>query len=765
MAEPRRSSWVLLLLVPFLLSGAAALMAQMCWLRSLSVTMGGSSAALNIVLITYMGGLAIGARLAPALCRRTHRYLLFYAGLEGLLSVYLLFSPWLIAGLDAMFAYWLPALGHETFAAHAARLLVAGTALSLPTIAMGLTTPLLLTAAVERLRDTASLTGLLYGTNTLGAALGALLAGGFLILQVGLSQTLAYAAMLNATSALLALGIVFLGRNRPVATPESLREPEPLSSQERRQLSPYFALAAVGGFVAMALEVVFARFLVFMIGSSYYSFTISITGFLIGIVLGSVIIGVATRWTLPRDRILPVLFMLLGVTTLLSALLFEALPMTLQQNLVEGNPLGLHPLLIKLVAALILVLLPAMASGLVLPTLIHLVAQKTRNVTLAASGVLFSNTLGGVLGVALTGYLVIETIGVRNTLFALAIVALALSFYADRRLPDPGARWRRPVLGLAAAAGLVGLVLIPLRGPIPLITHSVIYHGYDRPEILFYDEDEGASVSVLDIGGGSQRVLHINGLSAAEVDGRLDYHAGATVDVAMASHADPKTVFVAGIGAGKSAGVAGLYPGIRVDAVEISQAVIDAMPFFDAFTYSLSRNETVKVIHGDARHYLRATDKRYDIILPDVFISALTGTAYLYNREFFELCAERLAPGGRVVMNVNPKIRIDRSMLAGFIAAFPYARLIQIPDSPVHYVIGANEEIRFPIRPWDEWSKDERLMARMHALHFTNHVGLQDFPSQSGVRLKNEYRDTPISTDDHPIVDFIFSTGASPLVF
>ena len=159
-SEPstRGSSPALLLLIPFLFSGAAALMAQMCWLRSLAVTMGGSSAALNIVLITFMGGLAIGARLAPALCRRTQNYLLFYAGLEGLLSVYLLFSPWVIAGLDLLFAEWLPDLGHETLAAHGARLVVAGTALSLPTIAMGLTTPLLLTAAVSRLRDTARAT-------------------------------------------------------------------------------------------------------------------------------------------------------------------------------------------------------------------------------------------------------------------------------------------------------------------------------------------------------------------------------------------------------------------------------------------------------------------------------------------------------------------------------------------------------------------------------------------------------------------------------
>ena len=89
--------------------------------------------------------------------------------------------------------------------------------------------------------------------------------------------------------------------------------------------------------------------------------------------------------------------------------------------------------------------IPAMASGLVLPTLVHLLAQKTRNVTMASSGVLYSNTLGGVLGVALTGYVMIEAIGVRNALFVLVVAVFVLALYAHRRLPDPGAGWSRPV--------------------------------------------------------------------------------------------------------------------------------------------------------------------------------------------------------------------------------------------------------------------------------------------------------------------------------
>ena len=42
----------------------------------------------------------------------------------------------------------------------------------------------------------------------------------------------------------------------------------------------------------------------------------------------------------------------------------------------------------------------------------------------------------------------------------------------------------------------------------------------------------------------------------------------------------------------------------------------------------------------------------------------------------------------------------------------------------------------------------------MWALRFADRNELGDFSALSGDGLKGEYRDTPVSTDDHPIVDF-----------
>ena len=753
----RRPPLAYLLLVPFFLSGAAALIAQLCWLRQLTVTLGGSSAALNIILITFMGGLAAGARLARASLPKVRRYLTLYGLLELGLSVYLLASPFVIGAVGALFAQLLPLLGHETFVGNSVRLIVAGVALAPPTIAMGLTTPILITASVRELRQTGAHAGLLYGINTLGAATGCLIAGTWLILTFGVSTSIQVAAAANAVSATIALGLArFVERPGQLATPASTTRVGPGSRGEPGILWRYVAIAGAAGFAAMALEVVFARLMTFLIGSSYVSQTISITGFLLGIVLGSLVVSGLARVALPRDGALPFLLCGFGFAAVSSGLMFERLPMVLQRVLVDDKLFNLSPIAIKLVAALALVVLPAMLSGMLLPYVIHLLTQRERDVSQSSSNVLFFNTLGSVFGVALTGYVLIESIGVMRSLFAMSMLVFLLAIVVV------------PVrkLGASVAAGiglLAGGVLFATKGGEPLIVHSVVFQRvYERAgdvDVLFYEEDESASVSVVTVPETGGRRLLINGLSAADLQ-EGDFALGATTDVAMLSHPDPKTVYVAGIGSGKNAGVAGIYPDAVVDAVEISQGVIDSLSYFDPYTYDLSTNPAVNRIHGDARHFLDATDTKYDVIIPDVFISALTGTAYLYNLEFFELCDRRLAPGGRVVMNVGVTSTIDNVIASTFLAAFDYVEMVRPPydNGAYYYLIGSNRPIEYPQRPWDDLTAPD-LSERMRELGFTRYESLADFRIATDDRLRANLSGGAISTDDHPVVDYIQVLG------
>jgi hypothetical protein len=88
------------------------------------------------------------------------------------------------------------------------------------------------------------------------------------------------------------------------------------------------------------------------------------------------------------------------------------------------------------------------------------------------------------------------------------------------------------------------------------------------------------------------------------------------------------------------------------------------------------------------------------------------------------------------------------------------------PGFPLQYLVGSNEEIAFPEqRPWSALTADDALMARMWALRFADRNELGDFPALLGDGLKGEYRDAPVSTDDHPIVDFLYLVPDQALVW
>jgi spermidine synthase len=351
--------------------------------------------------------------------------------------------------------------------------------------------------------------------------------------------------------------------------------------------------------------------------------------------------------------------------------------------------------------------------------------------------------------VALIGYYVMRTVGVRNTAYLLTLTAFVVSAVVGRA--------SRVLLGVNVIAAILTLSLMLGTGSVPMIVHSVLYRQLGDPRILFYREDQHASVSVLDMNGA--RALMVNTLMESRLKSDDFDDIGGLSDIAVASHPSPGNLFVAGLGGGKTAGVAALYPALEVDTVEISPSVISALPLFNDFTYEASQNPRLNIIEGDARHFLQLTARRYDLIVADVFTSAVTGTSYLYNREFFALCRDRLQPGGRVVIQVDLHgsqafyRKIDRVVARTFVSAMPDAKMVRIPTNGNTYLIGAAEAIVLPARHAVLNSTDPQLLERW------THLGLQEGISGMQIldkgALERELADVPISTDNLPVIDSV----------
>src|SRR3954466_115693 len=133
----------LLLCLIFFFSGAAGVLFETLWFRVAGLTLGNSMLASNIVLASFMAGVAAGNAIAARYGERLRRPLQFYAVIEGTvgltgLAIVVLMPP-LSPVLGRVFTH---VLAHA-WLVNLLRLTVAFSLMIVPATAMGLTLPLL----------------------------------------------------------------------------------------------------------------------------------------------------------------------------------------------------------------------------------------------------------------------------------------------------------------------------------------------------------------------------------------------------------------------------------------------------------------------------------------------------------------------------------------------------------------------------------------------------------------------------------------------
>ena len=106
-------------------------------------------------------------------------------------------------------------------------------------------------------------------------------------------------------------------------------------------------------------------------------------------------------------------------------------------------------------------------------------------------------------------------------------------------------------------------------------------------------------------------------------------------------------------------------------------------------------------------------------------------------------------------MQIKLNSDIDRTIAAGFLIAFPYVKLVTSPNTGIHFLVAANEEISFPVLPVTKWQDHAEITKRIQLLGFaeSGNLNLRDFSTD--VELIDVIKAAQASTDDHPIVDYI----------
>ncbi len=204
MPQARLAYATSLLCAVFFVSGASALIFETLWFHQASLAFGSSVWASSLVLSGFMAGLALGSVSAVWKRDRLGPPIRTYAVLEAVIAVSGVALVYFLPSLGALTSTAAPARHRAPVGPEPGRLLLAFVVLLIPSTAMGLTLPLLTEALVAADPNFGRALGRLYGWNTLGAVLGAVVAETHLVGALGIHGSGLAAGSLNLLAALSA---------------------------------------------------------------------------------------------------------------------------------------------------------------------------------------------------------------------------------------------------------------------------------------------------------------------------------------------------------------------------------------------------------------------------------------------------------------------------------------------------------------------------------------------------------------------------------
>ena len=746
-----------LALAAAVLSGAAALVYEVVWLRMLGLVVGHAVDALTAVLAAFMAGLALGAALFGRFAGRLRRPLAACAWLEGGVAAYAVLLPQALAALPGAALPLRAALGFGYDGWSLTQTALACALLLPPTVLMGGTLPLLSQAAGGGHTAPARVAGALYALNTCGAVLGALAAGYWLLPTAGNRATSWIAAGANLAAAALLLAasrgapLTRVGEDGvPLGEPQARRadahDRAPVAGRSpaaektqgpdgRAWLIP--AAMAVSGAAAMVFEVAWTRALSLVIGSSTYAFSAVLVAVLVGIAAGSAVY--AWRWggRPAGPAALGVIEAGVGGSAALALLGFERLP----DFLLAGLRWSVEP---GWVAFLQL----ALSAGVLLPAMLFIGASFSCALSATVGGgsrvgrqvgrLYAANTAGAVAGVMLGGLVLVPGWGVHAALKT-AIVATLLLAAALLAASGRGARRLVPAAASVVAAGAVALApawdsrVMSSAPAVYAKTYLAAGEGRRLSQIvaeetvLFYRDGRSGTVAVTR--QGPHTLLRINGkIDAGTVRDMPTQLMAAHLPLLV--HPSPRTVFILGLGSGVTAAAAARHPVERVDVLEIEPAVVEASRFFAGEQDGALDDPRVRVVIGDGRSFLLSAGPRYDVIISEPSNPWVQGMAGLFSAEFFALAKERLRPGGMMlqwVQSYNLAPDDLKMVVATFRSAFP-ATSVWEPAPGDFLLLGSVEPAPLDLgRLRARWEALPRVRADFERLGIRGWAGMLGF--------------------------------------
>jgi len=501
-----------------------------------------------------------------------------------------------------------------------------------PMLCFGIVGPLVVALMSSQLETVGRTAGTVYFTSTLGGIAATFFLGLYFIPVAGLRLCATVTGLsLAALPVLYIMKMLFGGAKPGSSAFVPLRRDKSIpatakrskgSSKKSKSRKPVrrsiYLFAVLEGATVMAVELLAARMIAPYFGSSLYVWATVIGFTLLALAIGYFAGGVIADKYGGPDTLLWVL--------LTASIFLMLMPVSSQWLTIAF--VNITPGAAVILVSLILILPPLLFLGMIPTFLIRKLSARADSAG-SNTGVVYTiSSASGIVALPVFGFLVIPRYGLTMPSI---ITGLAVGLI--------------PLVKLIAGQRYISL------GFIPVVLFSFWATKTHQPgkavDVQYYSEGLLGQLLVADVS--KDRFLFVNRTGQTWVDKetfkpKWDY--ASYVRSICSKSPEKSNALILGLGGGTVANIFQNSLGFSVDAVELDQRIAEVAKQYFAL------NSKVNVVVDDARHYLEESQKKYDVILFDVYRGEAP-PPHVFTLESLTRTKSLLKEDGLIIVNFN----------------------------------------------------------------------------------------------------------------
>lgn len=647
-----------LLYLLFFLSGIPALIYQTVWQRALFSIYGTNIQSITIIVAIFLFGLGLGALIGGYISKVKAGNLL---GVFGILEL----SIGIIGFFSLNILFW---IGKHTLSLNLTAVsLVVFLLLLLPTIMMGASLPLLVAYLTRRLPNVTVSVGSLYSANTFGAAFACFVVSVLFMRYLGQANTVIIAALINCVVGSSALALRSSSYFAVIPSQRVIPAAIPASKNPAVTNNGHFFLillvAALTGYIALSYEILWVHVYAFATGGHGPDFPMYLGYYLSGIAFGSYIIAKCFAATKANK----VNYKLLVVVLLISAVMCYLVIPGLTFVVVHANNF----------AMLILIGIASTMFGLIFPLLSNYFVPVNENSGRMMGLFYFANILGSILGILLTGFVLMN-------IWSIAVLAKFLLLIALLTACLPLLLTK---ISFGRTVAIMASVCVMLQAS-PLI---LFHHSYEKLLFKSHYNSKDEFKYVVENNAGTIAVTHEDAVFGGGVyDGYFNFDPMHNVNWIWRAYAiplfvpQPKNVLMIGLSSGSWAQVIANNPEVKhLTIVEINPGYLELISKFPE-NVSLLHNPKVSIVIDDGRRWLlRNKTKKYDLIVMNTSFHWRAYITFLLSTNFMQVIKEHLTASGVFYFNTTNSHDVAKTILHEFSSVWSLQNFILASNKPI----------------------------------------------------------------------------------